>query len=601
MRFHTVKILFVLLCSVSITASAQSYITYDVSFPNAAQHEAEIKVSFTQIKEGTFSFRMGSSAPGSQTLHAFAKNVYRVQATNSQGEALVLTRPNPHQWSVEAHDGTVNVRYTLFGNSGDAIYSQIHEQYALLNMPASFIYAPSLLETTIQITLNPTKDWKVATPLKQMFENTYYASDVTSFMDSPIALGKHQIRSFEASSNETTQNIHIVLNHMGSEAELDRYVEAVKKIVVQQKAVFGEFPKFDHGDYFFLVHHLPQVHEDGMAHRNASVLTSSTPLAEGVFTAHLKNASLQFFNAWNAARIQPKSVKQPHFETTEMSGALWFSAGFSEYYSNLILTRTGLLAHDAYMASLQNAFNTVWNSPGRSFFNAIEMSYQASLTDADASRMATNSDNTYISPTSYGHMLALALDLSLRKEKKGLTLDGYVQSVWKNYGKTETPFTIDNLQESLNAYAGELFGNYFFANFIYKSAMPNYKDLFKNVGISLKRESTQVFFGVTTTDGVVQENAQIGSPAYKAGLNRGDRILAINNHVVSSDRSVKAILSNYTIGDTVAIQFSRHGALRSAKATLIKDPSYSIESFEKAGLEIGSEILQNRKDWLDKK
>ena len=213
MRFHTVKILFVLLCSVSISTSAQSYITYDVSFPNTVQHEADIKVSFTKIKEGAFSFRMGSSAPGSQTLHAFAKNVYRVQATNSQGEALVLTRPNPHQWDVEAHDGTVNVSYTLFGNSGDAIYSQIHEQYALLNMPSSFIYAPSLLETPIQLTLNLPKDWKVATPLKQMFENTYYASDLTSFMDSPIALGKHQIRSFEASSNETTQNIHIVLNH----------------------------------------------------------------------------------------------------------------------------------------------------------------------------------------------------------------------------------------------------------------------------------------------------------------------------------------------------------------------------------------------------
>ncbi len=131
--------------------------------------------------------------------------------------------------------------------------------------------------------------------------------------------------------------------------------------------------------------------------------------------------------------------------------------------------------------------------------------------------------------------------------------------------------------------------------------MPNYKDLFEHVGLVLKRESSQVFLGITTTDGVVQNNAQIGSPAYKAGLNRGDRILAIDNYVVSSDRSVKAILSNYSIGDAVTIQFSRYGALRSAKVTLIKDPSYSIESFEKAGLEIGPQILQNRKDWLNKK
>ena len=601
MRFHTIKILFVLLFATSNTASAQSYITYDVSFPNAAQHEVEIKVSFTKIAEGKFSFRMRNSVPGNQTLHAFAKNVYRIQATNSQGEALELTRPNMYTWDVKTHDGTVNVSYTLFGNQGDGTHSQINANHALLNMPATFIYAPSLLETPIQITLNPQKDWKVATPLKQIFENTYYASELASFMDSPIALGKHQIRSFEITSNETTQNVHLALNHLGSETILDRYFEAVKKIVTAQKIIFGEYPKFDQGDYFFLAYHLPHVVEDGMYHRNASVLTSSIPLAEEGSTSHLKNTSLQFFNAWNAARIQAKSVKQPNSETTEICGELWFSEGFSAYYSDLILTRAGLLSHDAYIMSLQNTFNTVWNSPGRSFFNAIEMSTRKSFEATNTSNANTNSENIHISPASYGSMLALALDLSLRNEEKDLTLDGYMQSIWKNYGKTETPFTIENLQQSLNAYAGELFGNYFFANFIYKNAMPNYKDLFQRVGIAVTRDSKEVFLGVPTSNGEVQNNAQIGSPAYKAGINRGDRILAINQQVVSSDRSVKAILSNFNIGDAVTIQFSRHGVLKSAIITLIKDPSYLIESYEKSGLEISPEVLQNRNNWLHKK
>ncbi len=71
--------------------------------------------------------------------------------------------------------------------------------------------------------------------------------------------------------------------------------------------------------------------------------------------------------------------------------------------------------------------------------------------------------------------------------------------------------------------------------------------------------------------------------------------------LLSSKNSVSSILSNYKIGDTATIQFSRYNQLRTVKVTLIKDPSYTIMTFEKAGMEISPEVLQNRKEWLDKK
>jgi len=129
MRLHKFKILLLSLCITAIS-NAQSYIAYDISFDNAAQHEAEIKVSFTKIKPGNFSFRMSRSSPGRYAIHEFAKNVYSVKATNSKGEDLKITRPNPYQWDVAEHDGTVNVSYTLFANRGGGTYAQIDETHA---------------------------------------------------------------------------------------------------------------------------------------------------------------------------------------------------------------------------------------------------------------------------------------------------------------------------------------------------------------------------------------------------------------------------------------------------------------------------------------
>jgi predicted metalloprotease with PDZ domain len=600
MHLHKFKILLLTLC-ITTLSNAQSYINYDISFANAAQHEAEIKISFTKIKDGKFSFRMSRTSPGRYAIHEFAKNVYNVKATNSKGETIKLTRPNPYQWDVATHDGTVNVTYTLFANRGDGTYAQIDETHAHLNIPATFMFAPSLKETPIQITFNPRKDWKIATQLKPMFDNTYYAPNMQYFMDSPTELSNHQVRSFEVDADGEKLKINFALHHNGTDAELDTYFNSVKKIVLQEAAVFGELPKFDYGTYTFLACYIPNASGDGMEHRNSTILTSTRSLANGGMQGNLGTVSHEFFHAWNVERIRPQSLEPFSFEEANMSGELWFAEGFTSYYTNLILCRAGLITPEQYINGLTGGFNYVWNSPGRSFFNPIEMSYQAPFVDAATSVDPVNRDNTFISYYSYGSVLGLALDLSLRNENGNLTLDGYMEFVWKTYGKSEKPYTIDNLNSALNTYASALFGDYFFANFIYKSAMPNYEPLFNSVGVVLKQDSKKVFLGVSTSKGIVIDNPQIGSPAYKAGINSGDKIIAIDNHVVSDEISVNSILSTYEIGSSATIQFSRYNQLRSVKVTFIKDPSYTIMTFEKAGMVVSPEVLQKRKEWLDKK
>ena len=36
------------------------------------------------------------------------------------------------------------------------------------------------------------------------------------------------------------------------------------------KAIFGELPRFDYGDYYFLACYMPNVTGDGMEHRNST-------------------------------------------------------------------------------------------------------------------------------------------------------------------------------------------------------------------------------------------------------------------------------------------------------------------------------------------
>lgn len=578
---------------------------YRISFENAVHHEAEIEASFTGLTSDTIAFRMSRTSPGRYALHEFAKNVYGFQATNSNGQLLQVTRPNPYQWDVTGHDGTIDINYILFADRADGTYSQIDETHAHLNIPATFMYAPELAERSIEVDFELRDDlnWKVATQMPLVSGSTYSAPNLYYFMDSPVEISDHRMREFEVTSNGKTRRIQLALHHTGTEAEGDIYFEKLRKTVLEEEKVFGELPDFDYGRYTFLACYVPNASGDGMEHRNSTILTSSRSLKEmlGIPGDGVSVVSHEFFHAWNVERIRPKSLEPFDFEEANMSGALWFAEGFTSYYTDLILCRAGIMTPEEYLRGVTGTFNYVWNSPARKFFNPIEMSYQAPFVDAATSVDPVNRENTFISYYSYGSILGLALDLSLRE--KDLNLDDYMKQVWKSYGKTEKPYVLKDLHSTLNKYAGREFGDAFFDRYIYKSGMPNYESLLKTVGVTIRQHSERPFFGADMEldgdgNGVIKSNTQIGTPAYASGLDKGDVITAINGSAFPTDRKFSTYLETFKVGDTLKIDYERDGISRSTSVVLKPDPEYSIELMENKESAPSKKQLSQRKEWL---
>ena len=564
-------------------------ISYSIGFENAVHHEASIDISYKNLKGNSLLVQMSRTSPGRYAIHDFAKNVYNVKAFNSKGEALEIKRLSPQAWEVLNHDKTVHISYTLFANRADGTYSQVDETHAHLNIPATFMYAPSLSDNPIEITFKPRTDlnWKVATQLPLKIGTTYTAPNLQYFMDSPTEISNYSKRNFKVKN----QDIEFVLHHKGSEEDLDTYFEKVKKVVLAEEAVYGELPSFDYGKYTFLACYIGNVSGDGMEHRNSTILTDKEGLAEGGMKGNIGTVSHEFFHAWNVERIRPQSLEPFNFEEANMSGELWFAEGFTSYYTNLILCRAGVISSEDYVNGLNGTFNYVWNSPARQFFNPIEMSYQAPFVDAASSIDPVNRDNTFISYYSYGSVLGLALDLSLRE--KDLNLDDYMKMVWSSYGKTETPYTIQNLNDLLNAYAGEDFGNDFFNNYIYKSNMPDYNALFKTVGLKIEQDSKSNFSGLSLNNNIVSRSAKIGSPAYLSGLEKGDELVSINGLKIDETNTVESII-NASEKKTITIKFIRNKQTKATTLTLVANPRYTISISE----DKNKELLKNRDSWL---
>jgi predicted metalloprotease with PDZ domain len=229
------------------------------------------------------------------------------------------------------------------------------------------------------------------------------------------------------------------------------------------------------------------------------------------------------------------------------------------------------------------------------------MSYQAPFVDAATSVDPVNRENMFISYYSYGSILGLALDLSLRQNK--LNLDDYMKLVWQTYGKNEKPYTVNDLHQTLKKYAGNEFGDTFFSKYISKSQMPDYKTLLASVGVDLIQDGAP-YFGASVNannDGsvTIKRNTSIGSPAYKAGLDRDHIITAINGVILSIDKTFDASMAEYKVGDKLKVTYIAFGETRTTEVELAASPTYVTQMAEKTGAKVDKKTLERRNDWLN--
>jgi len=597
-------------------ALAQQPVRYELSFPNAVHHEAEIAVTFPDLPPTPLEVRMSRSSPGRYALHEFGKNVYAVKAFDGQGRPLEVRRPDPYGWTIAGHDGTVRITYTLFGDHGDGTYVGIDATHAHLNAPATLVWARGLEDRPAEVKFNVPEGsgWKVATQLAPTADPAVFtAPNLQYLLDSPIELSDFALREWTVESNGKSYTIRLAVHHWETDAEVDAYTELAKKVVAEQIAIFGELPNFDYGTYTFLADYHPYAPGDGMEHRNSTVLTSTRPLSTQMI-ANLGTLSHEFIHVWNVERIRPASLEPFDFERANMSEALWLAEGFTSYYTPLAIHRAGITSLDDYAAGIGRTLDAVINSPGRQLHNALEMSMQAPYVDAATSVDRHNRANTFISYYTWGAALGLGLDLTIRTTFPGVTLDDFMREMWRVHGRPEkdfaptNPYTMEDVVAALGRVTRDQgFAEEFYRRYVAGHDVVDYEKLLGHAGLLLRRANpgraslgrVQLRFeknGAVLTAGTLK-----GSPLYLAGLSRGDRITSIDGRQVTSAAELDAILAARAPGDRVTIDFEQRGRSRTATVTLAEDDHLEVVTYERAGREVTPEIRRFREEWLGSK
>jgi len=595
-------------------AAAQPGVDYEIRFPDRVHHEAEVTATFRGVPAGQpLQVRMSRSSPGRYALHEFAKNVYGLRAEDGSGRPLAFTRPDPHQWDVAGHDGTVTVRYTLFGDRVDGTYAAIDATHAHLNIPATFVWARGMENAPVRVRFERPEGWRVATQLAPTADSSVFtAPNLQYFMDSPAEVGPWQVREWRAggSGGREPSIFRLVVHHAGTAEELDRFAEKARAVVNEQIAMWGEPAGYDFGTYTFLADYLPWASGDGMEHRNSTVLTSSQSLARGEMGL-LGTVSHEFFHSWNVERIRPASLEPFDFEEANMSGELWFAEGFTSYYDDLFIRRAGLYTDEEYAEIAGGIAGAVAAAPGRRYFSAVEMSMQAPFVDAAASIDPQNRGNTFLSYYTWGSGIGLGLDLTLRSRFSGVTLDDYMRAVWREFGRAQTaalaparPYTVADLRRVLGEVTGDTaFARDFFARYVEGREVVDYGALLARAGFLLRRAAAGRPVLAAPLEAAEGGVRVAGSPLvfgalYGAGIDRGDLIVSVDGRPVATPDELRAVMDAHAAGDVVPVEFVQRGDRKTARMALPENPSLEAVTYEAAGMQVTPEMRAFRDAWL---
>ena len=601
-RVASVVFLIAVLISPVLAQGSRDPISYQVSFPEPEHHWMQVEVTLSNLGTQPLDARMSRSSPGRYAVAEFAKNIFSLEAFGGKGQKLAYTRPDADVWRVSGHDGTVRIVYKIFGDHANGTFFGVDTTHAHLNMPAAFLWAVGHEQQSIRIRFVPPEgsNWKIGTQLYTTPDpNTFTAPNLQYFMDSPTELSNFVTSAFTVPNVDgTPANFRLVVHSDGSQADVDELAKMVQRLVREHMMVYGEFPKFEPGQYTFLLDYVPWGAGDGMEHRNSTSISNpgiSLRTPQGRQNA-LGTISHEFFHTWNVERIRPAGLEPFDFTRENVTCCLWLAEGFTQYYGPLMLTRAAL---GRETGAPVGAAVSVMNTPGRAVRSPVQMSEYAPFADGAGSFVdATDTSRTFLSYYTYGAAIALALDLSLREMSGGkLSLDDYMRLLWTEHGKpggsapglVGKPYSLKDLRQHLATLSGNRqFADEFFDRFVEGREAPDYARLLGPAGYTVRgADAGRGWIGdvnvAETPNGLAIGGAggrgnmrpspvPFNTPLYEAGLDAGDTIKTIDGQPATL--AAWTAIASRSPGEKITMVVVRRGGVTVTKQVVVRqDPT----------------------------
>lgn len=543
--------------------------------------------------------------PGSYMLREFARNIVQIRAEAS-GKRVALRKLDKHSWQAAVCSGPLIVQYEVYAWDLSVRAAHLDQTHGFFNGSSVFlrVAGQEAVRHIVEIVRpdgDAYQDWRVATSLPELQAQRYgfgsYAADgYDALIDHPVEMGTFALANFKA--HGVPHDI-VISGHVPN-LDLARLAADLKKICEAQIALFDpEHKRAPMSRYVFLTMAVGDGY-GGLEHRASTALicaradlpSTASPLemSDG-YRGFLGLCSHEYFHIWNVKRIKPAAFAPYDLQAENYTSLLWLFEGFTSYYDDLMLLRSGVIGELAYLKLVAKTINNVLRGSGRSKQSVAESSFDAWI---KYYRQDENAPNAIVSYYTKGALIALALDLTIRAETRGKkSLDDIMRALWLRYGQdfyargTQAGRLTGVTESEAEALFDEVSGlrlKRFFDRYVRGTEDLPLAKLLAPFGISLSdgRQRGKPDLGLRSVrNGSFCKVANVfeSGAAHRGGLSAGDVLLALDGVRVTAT-NLDALLSRYRAGDAVVLHAYRGDVLMVFEVTLASDsaPQWSLHA-----------------------
>ena len=504
---------------------------YQIEFDDYRQHLIHVTLRF--VANPTQVLSLPTWIPGSYLIREFSKHIESVKAYDEAGRQLKITKFEKNKWRLYNTDHELTtVEYDVYAYDLSVRGAYVDQTRLYVNPACVCLGLVEQEQAPVEVEVflpQELKHFQIATGLasKSLVKGRYTlkADNYAQLIDAPFELADQTRFSFDANG---IPHEFVVSGQHAMNAE--RMKQDIEKICSTEISMFGSAP-FDH--YTFMTMATANSY-GGLEHPNSTSLISprdDLPKANEPtepsedYQRFLGLCSHEYFHSWLVKFIRPENFDNYDLNQEGYTSLLWIFEGFTSYYDDLILLRSGVISQASYLKLLKGQIDRYLQNPGRFIQSVSESSFDAWI---KFYRQDENSNNAGTSYYNKGCLVALCLDLGLRL--RGSSLDALMRRLYENtqQGIQVNERTIVDLCKELTGHDWLEQINHLINT---TDELP-LDQLFPEFGLSYTLKNEKALpFGLKLSDkpeGVFIQQARRDGAAAKAGLSANDVIIAID-------------------------------------------------------------------------
>ena len=504
---------------------------YQIEFDDYRQHLVHVTLRF--LANPNQVLWLPTWIPGSYLIREFSKHIEAVSAYDEAGRILTISKTEKNKWRLFNTDHElITVEYDVYAYDLSVRGAYVDQTRLYINPACVCLGLEGQEQVAIEAEVflpEALKHFQLATGLeyKSLVRGRYTlkADNYMALIDAPFELAEQTRFRFEAAG---IPHDFVVSGRHAMNAE--RMQQDLEKICTTQIVLFGSAP---FKNYTFMTMATGNSY-GGLEHPNSTSLITPRDDLPGAhepaepgeaYQRFLGLCSHEYFHSWLVKFIRPENYASYNLHQEGYTSLLWIFEGFTSYYDDLILLRSGVISQEAYLKLLKAQIDRYLQNPGRLIQSVAESSFDAWI---KFYRQDENSNNAGTSYYNKGCLVALCLDLGLRL--RGSSLDALMRKLYEN---TQNGIQVN--ERSIYELCEQLTGDQWaeqINHLINTTEELPLDQLLPEFGLSYRLNSeTSLPFGLKIVDkpeGVMIQQARRDGAGATAGLSAQDTIVAID-------------------------------------------------------------------------